>query len=354
MEYQNILLIKMSSLGDILHTLPFAAALRRRFPKAKITWLVHPQFAGFVPDAPVIDEVLYFDKVKFNRLGWGGKYRYFCEMRRLLRGRHFDLVIDMQGLFKSAVLAAISGCSERIGYCELREGSGLVSKAVCGKHSKDHVIERYLDVARYLGARVDSLKDVEFPMPDLTAEEQAVRAKLQAKGLPPGQSYVVIVPGARWETKCWPVEHYGTLAQKITAEGMYIVLAGGPDDAAKGAAVKKLAQSDQVIDLTGQTSLRELAALIKNCLVYISADTGPLHFAAALKKPLIAMYGPTKADRTGPYGSDNSTVLLSPASCAGCLKKHCEDWHCMRAIAPAAVYDIYRQKIRQAEAEANA
>ena len=353
-EYKNILLIKMSSLGDILHTLPFAAALRRRFPKARITWLVHPQFAGFVPDAPVIDEVLYFDKVKFNKLGWGDKYRYFCQMRSLLHSKRFDLVIDMQGLFKSAVLAAISGCSERIGYCELREGSGLVSRAICGAHSREHVIERYLDVARYLGAQVKSLADVEFPMPDLAAEEQAVREKLRAKGLPQGQRYVVMAPGARWETKCWPVEHYAALASRISGDGDYIVLAGGPDDAAKGAAIVQAAQTRRVIDMTGQTSLRELAALIKNCFIYISADTGPLHFAAALKKPLIAMYGPTKADRTGPYGSDNSTVLLSPAKCAGCLKKHCDKWHCMHDITPEAVYELYRQKIRQAEAQADA
>ena len=123
MEYKNILLIKMSSLGDILHTLPFAAALRQRFPKAKITWLVHPQFAGFVPDPPVIDEIIYFDKVKFNKMNLLVKLAYFVEMRRLLHSKKFDLVIDMQGLFKSAVLAAISGCSNRIGYCEMREGS---------------------------------------------------------------------------------------------------------------------------------------------------------------------------------------------------------------------------------------
>lgn len=335
----------MSSLGDILHTLPFAAALRQRYPKAKITWLVHPQFAGFVPDAPTVDEVLYFDKVKFNKLGFGGKIAYFKEMRALLHSKHFDLVIDMQGLFKSAVLAAISGCDNRIGYAEMREGSGLISKAISGSHRKDHVIERYLDVARYLGAKVEGLDDVRFPMPDLTKETEAVKAKLTEKGYI-GGAYVVMVPGARWETKVWPVEHYAALAKMIAAEGKYIVLAGGPDDAAKGAAIKQQAAVEQVIDLTGQTSLRELAALIKDCAVYISADTGPLHFAAALKKPLVAMYGPTLADRTGPYGSDKASVLLSPARCAGCLKKHCDDWHCMYDITPDMVYKIYQEKVK--------
>ena len=99
------------------------------------------------------------------------------------------------------------------------------------------------------------------------------------------------------------------------------------------------------IDMTGQTTLRELAALIKGCKVYISADTGPLHFAAALKKPLVAMYGPTKADRTGPYGSDKAAVLLTPAKCAACLKKTCNDWHCMHDITPEMVYEVYKEKL---------
>lgn len=340
MEYKNILIIKMSSLGDILHTLPFAAVLRQRYPKAKISWLVHPQFAGFVPDPPVIDEVIYFDKVKFKKMSIGDKLKYFCDMRSLLHSKHFDLVIDMQGLFKSAVLAAISGCSNRIGYCEMREGSGLISKAICGSHSKDHVIERYLDVARYLGADV---QEVSYPMPDLTAESASVAEKLQQQQVT--GDYVVFVPGARWQTKEWPVEYYAQLAKMLTDEGMPVVLAGGPDDCAKGRKIKELCTSPKLVDLTGKTSLRELAALIKGCAVYISADTGPLHFAAALKKPLIAMYGPTKADRTGPYGSDRASVLLSPAECAGCLKKSCNDWHCMYDITPQMVYEVYKEKL---------
>ena len=343
MEYKNILLIKMSSLGDVLHTLPFASALRELYPQAKISWLVHPQFAGFVPDPPVIDEVIYFDKVKFKKMSFSEKLNYYSEMKSLLHSKHFDLVIDMQGLFKSAVLAAISGCSNRIGYCEMREGSALVSKAIKGEHAKDHVIERYLDVARYLGAKINSFDDIKFPMPDLTKETASIKEKLQARGL--AGDYMVMVPGARWKTKEWPVEHYAELAKKITATGMYVVLAGGPDDKPKGEKIKELADSSLVIDLTGATSLRELAALIKDAKVYISADTGPLHFAAALKKPLVAMYGPTLADRTGPYGSKESTVLLSPASCKGCLKKECNNWHCMHDISPEEVFKLYLEKL---------
>lgn len=364
----------MSSLGDVIHTLPFSAALRRLYPKARISWLVHPQFSGFLPDPPTIDNVIYFDKVAFNKMGFFEKIDFLRKFRQELHAEKFDLVIDMQGLFKSAVIAALTGCSNRIGYCEMREGSGLVSKAICGEHSHDHVIERYLDVARYLGAEI---REIEFPLPNLDKETKAIKEKLSvlmmnslptSSELSPGEGemaqsarvvgkcceqiadlkippYVVFVPGARWETKEWPPEHYAVLADKITQDGSFIVLAGGPDEKEKAVQILKTAQVKNIIDLTGQTSLRELAALIKGCKVFISGDTGPLHFAAALKKPLIAMYGPTKADRTGPYGSDKATVLITPAACAGCLKKHCSDWHCMGDITPEMVYNEYLKKL---------
>jgi heptosyltransferase-1/heptosyltransferase-2 len=163
----------------------------------------------------------------------------------------------------------------------MREGSGLVSKAICGEHSHDHVIERYLDVARYLGA---DIREIEFPLPDLTKEEQSVSEKLVEKGFSSEQKYVVFVPGARWETKEWPPKHYAALADKIADDGTFVVLAGGPDEREKAALIEAAAETDKIIDLTGQTSLRELAALIKGCEVFISGDTGPLHFAAALKR----------------------------------------------------------------------
>jgi heptosyltransferase-1/heptosyltransferase-2 len=336
-EYKNILIIKMSSLGDVLHILPSVAALRKRFPKARLTWLVHPQFSGFVPDPPIIDEVIYFDKVKFNKMSLGEKWAYFKEMRALLHSRKFDLVIDMHGLFKSAVLAAISGCDNRIGFCEMWEGSGLVSRSIRGEHAKGHAIEQYLDVVRYLGCPVD---EISFPMPDLQKEWQAVQNKTEAVKEP----YAVLVPGARWDTKIWPAEHFAKLADMILRDGKQVILAGGPEDAPLGAQISKLTPG--ATDLTGKTSLRELGALIRHCAVYISADTGPLFIAAAMKKPLVAMYGPTRPDRTGPYGSDNAVVLKAPVACAGCLKRHCRHWICMRSITPETVFEEYKKKVQ--------
>ena len=335
-EYKNILIIKMSSLGDILHTLPSVAVLRKCFPKARLTWLVHPQFSAFVPDPPMVDEVIYFDKVKFNKMDLAEKWSYFKEIRTLLHSKKFDLVIDMHGLFKSAVLAAISGCDNRIGFCEMWEGSGLVSKPIRGQHAKGHAIEQYLDVVRYLGCTVD---EISFPMPDLQKEWQSVQEITEAVNEP----YVVLVPGARWDTKIWPTERFAKLGEMILRDGKQVVVAGGPEDVSLGVQITKLVPG--ITDLTGKTSLRELGALIQRCTVYISADTGPLFIAAAMKKPSIALYGPTRPDRTGPYESEDTVVLTSPVPCAGCLKRHCGHWTCMQSITPEMVFKEYKKKI---------
>ncbi len=363
MEYQNILIIKMSSMGDVIHALPTAAALRQRFPQARITWLVHPQFGGFVPEPPIIDEVIYFDKVAFGKKSLKQKIVTLRKLRIQLHSYNFDLVIDLQGLFKSAVMAYLTGCSNRIGYSFMREGSSLVSKSIVGPHKDAHVIERYLDVARHLGADVQS---VDFPLPSFDRELGKMRQLLHTEGIPyvtrgkkegvpvwGGKEdkllapYVVFAPGARWETKVWPVEHYAKLARKIIKAGYYVVLVGGKDDAELGKLIRQIANyAPELIDVLGKTSLREVAAIIQDSDFYISGDTGPLHMANALKKPLIALFGPTKADRTGPYGSPYSMVMLSPAKCRGCLKKHCKDWHCMHDLTPDKVFQVFQEEMR--------
>ena len=336
----------MSSLGDVIHALPFAAALRSAYPEAKITWLVHPQFGAFIPEPPVIDEILYFDKAAFGRMSWHAKWQCLKETRAMLQARHFDLVIDLQGLFKSAVMAYLTGAPEKIGYCEMREGSGLVSRAITGPHAHDHVIERYLDVARYLGAKVDQVR---YPMPELKEEcllmrNRLIRAGVRAETQLP---YVVLVPGARWVTKRWPAESYGKLAQLFMDHGYWVVLAGGQGDAALGERIQEETRyNPKVINLIGSTGLRELGALIKGALFYMSGDTGPLHIAAAYGKKLVAVYGPTRPDRTGPYGDPDATVLVSPVSCACCLKKQCNHWECMAAVTPEQVYALFEDKLK--------
>lgn len=347
MEFNRILIIKMSSLGDVIHSLPFLAALRRRFPRAKIVWVAQPSFSHLIPGPPWVDEVVEYPRPSFKR-----PLRTFTELKRLRRRllvENFDLSIDLQGLFKSALVAAVSGSRKRVGSAFMREGSYLISRPVRGANVDGHAVERSLDVARFLGAEVDK---VEYPFPDLSEFEQAVDAKLSAAGRLASEPYVVFAPGTRWATKRWPATHFAKLAARLGADGWRVVLAGGPDDREISeqivADVPRDVAADRLINFIGQTSLQELAALIKNASLFISGDTGPLHIAAALQVPSVAIFGPTLPDRTGPYGSERAVVLTTPLECAGCLKKSCDSFRCLDSISPEQAYDACLQALARA------
>jgi heptosyltransferase-1 len=265
-------------------------------------------------------------------------------------------VVDLQGLFKSGAVAFLTGTKNKIGYWEMREGSGFISKPIKGPHAQDHVIERYLDVARYLGAKVDKIT---FPLPKFVEESAKIKNMLLEAGLGRAEDaqslrpYIVLAPGARWETKQWPSEYFAKLAQLFIAEGYPIVLAGSKGDMPLGQAIAQaVGDPKNLVNLVGKTNLSELAALLKDTYFYVSADTGPLHIANAYGKPLIAIYGPTRPDRTGPYGNPKATVLQAQVECAGCLKKHCKDWRCMYSVTPEQVLDVFKQKMEAVQSGA--
>lgn len=323
----------MSSLGDVLHALPTVYALRKNCPEARIVWAVHKQFSPVLPGKPYIDDVVYIDKKRLKSV------TYIRELRRTLHAYDFDLCLDLQGLAKSAVVAWCSGAREKYGYWEMREGSFLVSKGLVGAHKYDHVIERYLDTVRALGGTVDA---VEFPLPSIEAEKEAMGRRFQADGL--NGPYVAVVPGARWEVKEWPVSYWQEFLRRLAASGMYAVLLGSGDDMEKGRAITEAVSSPRILDYTGKTSLRELMASIAMAEVYISADTGPLHIANALKKELIALFGPTCPDRTGPYGGKNASyihLVISPTSKATQEHPLVDDPQCMRQITVDEVWRTY-------------
>ncbi len=335
-QYKNILIIKMSSLGDILHALPTLYALRQNCPKAKITWAVHPQYVSLLPGKPFLDDIIEIDKKKLKKIS------YLMELRKELHHRNFDMVLDLQCLAKSAVVSFLSGADERYGYWETREGSGLVNKGLKGSHQYDHVIERYLDTIRVLGGTVQS---IEFPLPDLTREKERMGEVLGDCCRNAG--YVAIVPGARWNIKEWPLDNWAALCRTLTSNGLHVVLLGSKEDREKGRHIRQVTGSDRVVDLTGKTSLKELMAVIDGSLLYISADTGPLHIANALKKELIALFGPTCPERTGPYGGEHVHILISPASKATPEHPLVEDAECMQYITPDKVWDLCKKVLEK-------
>lgn len=334
-DYKRILIIKMSSLGDVLHALPTLNALRANCPHAKIVWAVHEKFSAVLPGKPYIDEIIYIDKKRLKSPA------YWLELRHQLHAYHFDLSLDLQGLAKSAIVAFLSGARERYGYWEMREGSFLVSKGLAGPHKQDHVIERYLDTVRVLGGRVDSIS---FPLPRMDVEVDEIKKRFQRDGLQ--GPYVAIAPGARWAVKEWPVESWSQLAEKLTDAGMNVLLLGSGDDVLKGRAIAAQVNSPHVFDYTGQTNLRQLMAAISLASVYMSADTGPLHLANALQVELIALFGPTCPDRTGPYGGPDCSyihMIISPTSRATTAQPLIDDPDCMKQITVEQVWRVYTQ-----------
>ncbi|KAF1682957.1 glycosyltransferase family 9 protein [Veillonella sp. R32] len=329
-DYKRILIVKMSSLGDVIHALPTLYAIRQNWPNAHITWAVHEQFSGPLPGKPWIDDIVLIDKKKLKSLG------YLWSLRKVLHSRNFDMCLDLQCLAKSAIVAALSGAKEKYGYWELREGSQLINKALVGPHKYGHVIERYLDTVRALGGDVTG---VEFPVKESPVAAASCVSKLMAAGLPEGHDYVVMAPGARWAVKEWPIGHFGALTKRLVEAKQYVVLIGAAGDSAKAQAIKDLVKSDAVLDMTGETSLEELIELIRGSKLFISADTGPLHIANALKRPLIGLYGTTSPERTGPYGGDYVHCIVSPTSKATPENPLIDDPSCMAQISVDQVWD---------------
>ena len=300
-KYKNILIIKMSSLGDIIHALPSLYVLRKAYPEAKITWAVHPAFAGILPGKPWLDDIYLVDRKRIK------KPSYWNQVWHDLHEKHFDLVIDLQMIAKSGLISFLSGGKTRIGYNDAREGSFLFSKPVpeIHKHS-DHIIEQLLDVMRYLGCPVDK---IEFPLRNFDHEMETVSSLLHSHGV--HGSYVVLIPGTRGDYKKWPIEYWGELAKKLADDQITTVIAGTKGEMDMGKAIKKISPSPYTVNLMGETNLLELAALEKMAALHISCDTGPLHIANAVHTPIIALFGPTLPDRSGPYGNDNSHVILA-------------------------------------------
>ena len=330
--YRSILIVKMSSLGDVLHALPTLYALRENNPHARIVWAVHENFSAVLPGKPYIDDVIYIDKKKLKKIS------YLWALRKKLHAYQFDMCLDLQGLAKSAIVAWLSGAREKYGYWEMREGSFLVSKGLAGPHKQDHVIERYLDTVRVLGGTVSS---IQFPLPSLENDERTMKERFRQEGLE--GPYIAIVPGARWDVKEWPVAYWIGLCRRLVAEGIPIVLLGSRDDMEKGNTILKGVEAPLLHDFTGKTTLKELMAAISLGAVYISADTGPLHIANALKKELIALFGPTSPDRTGPYGGADSSyihMILSPTAKATPEHPLVDDPDCMAQISVDSVCNV--------------
>jgi lipopolysaccharide heptosyltransferase II len=338
-EYNRILIIKPSSLGDIVHALPTLAAIRRRFPLAHIAWLVKRQWTGLLERVEGLDEVW---PVEPTVRGW-------LSLVPRLRAASFDLAVDLQGLFRSGAMGWLAGCPARIGFANGREGSPLFYTRLVSVPSLDlHAVDRYLLVAETLEAPVQGGPVFRFRTLDEDREE--VAKLLSRHGLPVSRangSWIAVNVAARWPTKRWPPESFAAAADQLQREGLGpVVLIGGPDERPAAQAVKALMKTEPV-DLTGATQPGLLPALLKSAALLLTNDSGPMHVAAAVGTPVVALFGPTSPIRTGPYGKQH-LVLTSGVPCSPCFSRRCHNRvqiECLTSIAPEQVLEAVRTQL---------
>jgi heptosyltransferase-1 len=331
-EVRNILIVKLSAIGDVVHALPAAYSLKKCFPEAHITWVVEKPSFDLVNNNPYIDEIIVFDKPKFKSLS--GLLRNAPGFIRKLKEKHFDISLDLQALFKSGIIAYLSGAKNRLVYCNTREGADLLSKRTCGPNQKGHVVQRYLDVVRALGCSVD---EVVFPIAITDEEKMTASAIVRKAGLDIDKPYVILSPGANWPNKRWSPKLFAALADKLYDDVIIPVVTGGPGDRIFAEEIMATAEIPPV-DLTGKTSLKQLAYIITKAQAFVGGDTGPMHLAAALGTPVVAIHGPTDTIRNGPFGSGHKT-LVAGHECAGCWKRKCpKDIDCLSVISVDDVY----------------
>lgn len=337
-QFANILIVKLSAIGDVVHALPVAHALKRCFPGCRITWVVEKPSRELLLDNPCVDEVILFEKPRFKSLQ--GLWRHAPGFAKMLRAYKFDLALDLQALFKSGAIAYLSGAPTRLVYCDTRELSGLLSTRVCGPNRNAHIVERLLDVVRALGCAADR---PEFPLTITADEARRAEAAARQAGLDMDRPYVVLSPGANWPNKRWPAGHFAALADRVAARGVVPVLTGGPGDGPLAGEIA--ARSGAVVDLTGGTTLKELAHIIRRAEVFVGGDTGPMHLAAALGTAVVALYGPTDIVRNGPYGEGHVPLVVS-RECAGCWERKCGKGHdCLAAIDADEVFEAVARRL---------
>ena len=337
----KILIIKLSSVGDIIHALPVAAAIKSKWPQCEITWAVEPKFAYFLSNHRYIDRVIVFDKKRERSISYLAEV--VCELRKV----KYEYCLDIQGLYRSGFIALFARAKHKLGWYNLREGSWIASKKIRGDFRKAHVVERYLDVVRALGVDIPEGEadfGIGFSQSEVTATlEVCAHNNLNIAST----RYVVLAPGSIWESKRWPARYFAELAALLINDGVTPVLVGAPGEVTLGQIVQdeyeqKNPRCDTTIkpiNLVGKTDLKQLAYLTKHAEIFIGNDSGPLHIAVAVGTPAVVMFGPTRADRTGPYGSGN-IVLSTNCVQRECMQRICpKHEECMTDISPNKVFE---------------
>ncbi|HSR10291.1 MAG TPA: lipopolysaccharide heptosyltransferase I [Thermodesulfobacteriota bacterium] len=344
-----ILIVKLSAIGDVVQTFPMVEALRKNYPEARIDWLVEEEAADILMGHPALDRVIVSRRKSWQRNVLRKPRPTLREIRDFvcsLRAREYDWVIDNHGVFKSGVMVLLCRGKRKIGFRATRkiadEGNYLFTRERYKPLDiETHAVERYVDLASQLGVRTER-PSLRFEVPPESREraEQLLKENRCAS-----RPIVVVHPMAKWDTKQWPRENFARLTAALSARGASVVLTGSPADEAFVREILSVAgEPSRAVNLAGKTGLRELAALFALADLVITTDTGPMHMAAAVQAPLIALFGPTAPWRTGPYG-ESAVVLRKTISCSPCFKRSCPTVDCMKSVSVEEVLEAALDKL---------
>jgi heptosyltransferase I len=288
-QEERFLIVRLTALGDILHTVPAVAALRAAHMQAKIDWVVERKWAPVLEGSPALNEVIPFDR----RSIWNA-----IECVQRLRGNRYTCAIDFQGLYKSSLLAMLSSAGRRIGFDRhwAREEGAAMFYTEPVIPTGRHIVELNYSLAERAGAKRPETP--EHPLRVPAGGAASIRARLQEAGV--GGEYAVIGPGGSWRAKCWPAKRYGEVCRAIESEtGLRVVVIEGPGEKPIVEEVCRAAAPAHPVAM--RTTIEELMGLLAHARCMIAADSGPLHLAAALGTPVVGLYGPTDPARNGPF-----------------------------------------------------
>lgn len=332
--FSRLLIVKMSSIGDVIHALPIATILKQNYPGIELGWVVRKRCAGLLEGNPDVDHV--------NVIPDRPKLADLLSLTGELRKQKFEVAIDMQGLLLSGLVTWLSGARRRIGLNLNREQNALflTEPVVPAKADRNrHAIDILRGFLPPLGIYIDT------PWPDQPYLAQGDAAA----DMLPGGPQIALNVGASSVYKQWPVDRWTALAKRLVGSGSKVVLVGGPQDVDAAVQVEQGADAgNSLVNIAGKTSLRELGHILKHCDVVVTADTGPMHLAVAVGTPTVALFGPTNPVRTGPYG-DRHTVIWKSIACSPCYRKPtCEGRvNCMKLITPDEVFDAVMSKLSE-------
>lgn len=303
--YENILLIKPSALGDIVMALPALSALRRNFPGARIHWMIRPEFAPLIEGHPHVDEIVPFDRKLLARAWYSPTAgRNLLALISRLRRSRFDAVLDLQGLFRTGLLAWLARCPQRYGPRWREMAYLFYTTALPPRSEWVHVVDYYLKLVEAMGG---SDLGVQYVLPEKPAAWTAGR-ELLARHHVDVDRYAVVIPGSAQTSKCWPADRFAALVDRLaSAHGLTVAATGGQSERATIETIRRLAQHPPA-NLAGQTSLPELTEILRRAKLVVTNDTGPGHIAGALGRPLVMMFSWSNPLRVGPYGRPQCIV----------------------------------------------